>query len=64
MRAQVGVELDSTADVLTRKYRVRGMPTTFLIDAEGVIQFAKIGPLLGNDELAGHLTKIGVNWEP
>jgi len=64
MRAQIGAELDRTREVLTRVYKVRGMPTTFFIDAEGIIQSVQIGPLLSANQLAGQLKKIGVEWQP
>ncbi len=64
MRAAAGEELDTTRKLLTSTYRVRGMPTTFFIDADGVIQMVKIGPILGLGELAGLLAEIGVEWQP
>jgi thiol-disulfide isomerase/thioredoxin len=57
-----GVEFDTTRNLLTRTYRVRGMPTTFFIDAEGVIQSLRIGPL-SEGELAEHLAGVGVEWQ-
>ena len=56
------LEVDETLDVL-RDYRVRGMPTTFFIDAEGVIQGVKVGLLLPN-EASTFLENIGVSWQP
>ena len=56
------LEVDKTLDVL-RDYRVRGMPTTFFIDAEGVIQGVKVGLLLPN-EASTFLENIGVSWQP
>ncbi len=64
-RAQLsaeGVKLDSTVDVLKR-YRVRGMPTTFFIDSTGVIQGIKVG-LLTELEASQLLAQIGVEWLP
>ena len=55
-------EVDETLDVL-RDYRVRGMPTTFFIDAEGTIQGVKVG-FLFPDEAATFLESIGVSWQP
>ncbi len=59
-RAELG--LDATTDVL-RRYRVFGMPTTFFIDEEGVIQSVKPGPLSASD-LSRRLAELGVSWQP
>lgn len=56
------VSLDNTLRVL-KDYRVRGMPTTFFIDAEGVIQGVKVGFLLPQ-EMPDLLASIGVEWQP
>lgn len=61
--AHSGIEFDSTQTVLTRNYRLRGMPTTYFIDADGVIQSVRIGPI-GQSELVEHLAGIGVDWQP
>lgn len=57
-----GVTLDNTLRVI-RDYRVRGMPTTFFIDADGVIQGVKIGFLLPS-EMPDLLASIGLEWQP
>jgi len=57
------VDFDSTRNLLTRTYRVRGMPTTFFIGADGSISSVKIGPLTAG-ELASHLAGLGVEWTP
>lgn len=54
--------LDETTDVL-RRYRARGMPTTFFIDTSGTIQFVRQG-LLSAADLADDLATIGVDWQP
>ena len=56
------ISLDETSNVL-RDYRVRGMPTTFFIDAEGVIRAVKVGLLLPS-EASELLASIGVKWQP
>lgn len=56
-----GVTFDRTRELLTRTYRTRGMPTTFFIDAEGVLQRIKVGPVLSQAELAELLAAIGVD---
>jgi len=57
-----GVTLDNTLRVL-KDYRVRGMPTTFFIDADGIIQGVKIGFLLPS-EMPDLLASIGLEWQP
>lgn len=54
-------DLDTTRDVV-RDYRVRGMPTTFFIDADGVIQAVKVGAV-SRSELSELLVTIGVDWQ-
>ena len=52
-----------TTDKTLRNYRVRGMPTTFFIDAEGIVRGVKVGLLLPS-EAPGLLASIGVTWKP
>ena len=56
------IALDETSDIL-RSYRVRGLPTTFFIDADGVIRAVKVGLLLPS-EASELLASIGVKWQP
>lgn len=60
-REQFDVVFDETQQLLSRDYRVRGMPTTFFIDADGIIQAVKIGPI-SEGELADRLADLGVEW--
>jgi peroxiredoxin len=39
-------------------YNVRGMPTTFIIDEDGVITSIKIGPFLSIDEIEERMTSV------
>jgi peroxiredoxin len=55
------VDFDTTRNILNKVYRVRGMPTTFFIGADGMVESVKIGPLT-EGELADHLAGIGVEW--
>jgi thiol-disulfide isomerase/thioredoxin len=57
-----GIDVQKTIDVV-KSYRVRGMPTTFFIDAAGVIQAIKVGILLP-DEAPALLARIGLEWQP
>ncbi|MGB5999932.1 MAG: redoxin domain-containing protein [Thermoanaerobaculia bacterium] len=41
-------------------YRVRGYPTTFVVDATGSIQFHHVG-LITDSQLEHYLTQLGVN---
>ena len=52
--------LDRSLDVV-KNYRVRGMPSTYFIDADGVVQAVKQGFLLEN-ETPDLLASIGVEW--
>jgi thiol-disulfide isomerase/thioredoxin len=55
-----GIELEDSMDFV-RKYRVRGMPSTFFIDTEGIIQGIKTGLLLPT-EASSLLASIGIDW--
>ncbi len=57
-----GVELEETLDVV-RLYRIRGMPTTFYIDAQGIIRAVKTGLVLQSDMIRD-LRTIGIKWIP
>ncbi len=61
-RERAELDLDTTTNVL-RRYQVFGIPTTIFIDAEGVVQSVKTGPLSASD-LAERLAEIGVVWRP
>ena len=59
-------ELGLTFDVLLDPgakiqdlYRVRGYPTTFLVDTEGIVQVYHIG-LMTEEQLDGYLAQLGV----
>lgn len=53
-----GVELDSSGR-LTRKYRLRGLPTTMFIDEDGIVQDIWIG-FLTPGKVKQLLAKVGV----
>lgn len=53
-----GVEMDSGGK-LTRKYRLRGLPTTMIIDADGIVQDIWIGFLTAG-KVKQLLAKVGV----
>lgn len=57
-----GIVASRNQDVL-RDFRVRGMPTTYFIDAEGIIRAQKIG-LLFPAEAQAFLAEIGLSWQP
>lgn len=57
-----GVSPEGTLEV-ARRYRVRGMPTTFFIDADGGIEDVFVGQL-APQTVSDHLSAIGVTWEP
>lgn len=51
------VLLDTKRDVAAR-YNVRGVPTTFFIDKEGIIQAVKVGAFPNKQAIYGDLEKI------
>ena len=44
--------------VVANLYNVRGLPTTFIINENGVIKSIKIGPFLSVDEMEERLTSV------
>jgi peroxiredoxin len=44
--------------VVANLYNVRGLPTTFIIDENGVIKSIKIGPFLSVDEIEERLASV------
>ena len=69
----VGLDADTVRDDLPdtviptvsvfQVYRAVGLPTTYFIDAEGVVRGKKIGQVF-EAELSGLLGTIGVSWSP
>lgn len=55
-------DTEDTLDV-ARRFRVRGMPTTFFVDADGVIQSIYVGEITPQ-VLAERLAGIGIEWKP
>jgi len=51
------VLLDTSQDV-ARDYNIRGIPTTFFIDKDGIIKDVKIGVITGRAEWEERLSKI------
>jgi len=51
------VLLDTKQDV-AQKYNVRGIPTTFFIDKDGIIQDMKVGAFQSKEEIESSLSKI------
>lgn len=58
MELTFDILLDPAAEV-QRLYQVRGYPTSFLIDADGVIRIQHIG-LMSENQLDGYLQEIGL----
>ena len=52
--------IDVNQSVTVGKYGILGLPTTYFIDAKGIIRYVKIGPILTEAELATRLETIGV----
>lgn len=57
-----GEPLDDTLEV-ARRYRVRGLPTTVFIDAEGNVASVFVGELSAK-VLTERLAQLGVSWQP
>ena len=51
--------LDSDGRITARQYQVSGMPTSFIIDRQGIIFYRHIGPMSG-DTLSAKLTELGL----
>ena len=47
-----------TSKKVARAYNIRGIPTTFFIDKDGVIQYFKIGSFSSDADLETLLSKI------
>jgi thiol-disulfide isomerase/thioredoxin len=56
---------EDTEDSLSvaQRYRVRGMPTTFFLDADGIVRSLYIGEITPA-VLSERLAEIGVTWQP
>ncbi len=53
---------EDTLDI-TKRFRVRGMPTTFFINSDGTIQSIYVGQI-SEVTLIERLAEIGVTWQP
>lgn len=60
--AEAGHEVDGS-DAVIRRYRVFGLPSTFLIDGEGTLRATHVGPVDASS-LASLLAEVGVVWGP
>jgi thiol-disulfide isomerase/thioredoxin len=60
-----GVNTDAGEDTLevTKRFRVRGMPTTFFVNSDGTIASIYVGQI-SEATLAERLAEIGVTWQP
>ena len=54
--------VEGTLEVAQR-YRVLGLPTSFFVGADGVLENVSVGPLTP-PMLAAQLEEVGVSWEP
>ena len=60
---EIGVELPVLLDpdgLVQRRYQVRGYPTSFFIDEQGIIRILQIGPM-NAAQLDAHLAEMGVS---
>ncbi len=60
--AERPVATEDTLEV-AKRYRVRGMPTTFFIGADGIVESFYVGEIPAA-VLAERLAQIGVQWRP
>ncbi len=68
LRSAVNPTSEHPADVedtleVAKRYRVRGMPTSFFISADGVLGSLYVGEI-PEAVLAERLARIGVTWQP
>ncbi len=61
-KEELATVFDSTVKVF-QAYRGRGLPTSYFIDADGVIRGKKVGQVF-ETELSQFLSGIGVSWQP
>ena len=59
----LNVVIDEGRMIADQGYGLFGVPSTYVIDAEGVIVATKIGPYADLDEINGHLEEIGLHVE-
>ena len=57
------IEFDNSQNLLAGNYRVRAMPTTFFIGADGIMSSVKVGPITAG-EMKDHLSGLGIEWSP
>ncbi|MCH8195547.1 MAG: TlpA family protein disulfide reductase [Chloroflexi bacterium] len=60
---ELGLTFDAVIDdgnKVSAKYRLFGLPSTYIIDAEGVVQAVKVGPFANQDDLNNSLKKVGL----
>ncbi len=60
---EIGVDLPVLLDphgLVQRRYQVRGYPTSFFIDEQGIIRILQIGPM-NAAQLDAHLAEMGVS---
>jgi thiol-disulfide isomerase/thioredoxin len=58
--AEAGLE---TTTQFMRRIRSRGLPTTYFIDAEGIVRSLYVGELLP-ETIGEHLATLGLTWRP
>ncbi len=56
-----GITYPTGPDLATRisqMFRIQGVPETYFIDPQGVLQYVKIGPFSSVDEITGQIDKL------
>jgi thiol-disulfide isomerase/thioredoxin len=63
LRSGVNTEAGEDTLEVTKRFRVRGMPTTFFVNSDGTIESIYVGQI-SEATLAERLAEIGVTWQP
>lgn len=59
----LNVVIDERRTIADQGYGLFGVPSTYVIDADGVIVATKIGPYADLEEINGHLEELGLHVE-
>ena len=59
----LNVVIDERRAIADQGYGIFGVPSTYVIDADGVIVATKIGPYADIEEINGHLKEVGLHVE-
>lgn len=63
LRSAVNSDEGEDTLAITKRFRVRGMPTTFFVNSDGIIQSIYVGQI-SEATLIERLAEIGITWQP